>query len=329
MPPRIGLSAYSFPWRCGYAGAGTERVCTQPLGADDLVRLASSHGLGSAEIPISMLPDDPARLRALRARAEAAGMQLALDLAVPEVADLERAIPLAASLGARVLRVMISTTLEGARAQIPGGWDAQLALIIERLRQTQPLAAQHDVIVAPENHQDMTLADMLHLCDAVGGDHIGITLDAVNPLAVGEEPLRTARALGHRIANVHLKDYRIFPSSSGYRLVRCAIGDGVLDVPGLFAILAEQAPRATCHIELAAIQARHIRLLEDDWWHGFGPRDAREILPALRLVMLHVRPADEDWRTPWERGANAEALGRYETEQLEQTAAYLRTIGAL
>lgn len=324
-PSRIGLAAYSFPWRCGFAGQGTERVCRSPLGADQLIKLAADYGLGTVELPLAILPDlEPATLAALRARASALGLVFVCDSGVVDIATLERHIPAAAALGARTLRVVLSGILEGARASFPGGWDAHLQEMIACLRHLRPLAERHGVVIAPENHQDATSEDLVRICEEVGGDCIGVTLDAVNPLAVGEEPLAFARALGSRIANVHLKDYLIYPSPSGYRLVRCALGEGVLDLPGLFALLAEVSPAATCNIELAALHARHIRLLEDDWWDGFGPRDVRKVVPALRLAIRNARPSDEDWRTPWERGMGPDALEAYEDGQMDQSIEYLK-----
>jgi sugar phosphate isomerase/epimerase len=326
----IGLAAYSLPWRCGFAGAGTPRACPAPLDAYGLLDMAAAHGLSTVELPIgALLPDlEGATLAAFKARADALGLGIVADFGVVDVPALERLIPAAASLGARTLRVMLSTILEGARAGVPGGWEAHLAGKIAELKRLRPLAEAHGVTLAPENHQDATSDDLLRVCEEVGGDHIGVTLDAVNPLAVGEAPLVFARKLGARIVDVHLKDYHVYPTGSGYRLVRCPLGEGVLDLPGLFALLAEVAPHATCNIELAALHARHIRLLEDAWWASFPARDVRDVLPALRLAALHGRPAAEEWRTPWERECDAGELAAYEEEQVAASVAYLRGLGA-
>lgn len=325
----VGLAAYGLPWRCGFAGAGTPRACGVPLGAYGLLELAAAHGLANVELPLGMLPDLEARtLAAFRSRADELGLGVVAASGVVALPELERLIPAAAALGARTLRVMLSSTLEGARHTIPGGWEAHLAEQIRRLRQLRPLAEAHDIVLAPENHQDATSDDLLRVCEEVGGAHIGVTLDAVNPLAVGEEPLAFARKLGPHIADVHLKDYTVHLTESGYRLARCPLGAGVLDLPGLFAILAEHAPHATCNIELAALHARHIRLLEDEWWAGFPPRDVRAALPALRFAIRHARPAGEEWRTPWELGADAAALAAYEEGQVAASVTFLRGLVA-
>jgi hypothetical protein len=149
----------------------------------------------------------------------------------------------------------------------------------------------------------------------------------VNSLAVAEDPMEYARRLGPLIKNVHLKDYRIYSTPQGYRLVRCAIGEGVLDVGALFSLLREIAPRATVAIELAALEARHVRFLEEGYWSGYPPRRIERVLPVLRTRESRSRPAGEEWRTPWELGAGPEELAAYEMTQFEDSVAFLRRSG--
>lgn len=324
----IGLAAYSFPWRCGFAGAGTPRVCPRPYDAHALLELAAYHNLATIEIPLDIIKDrTPAGLKEFRKRADSLGIRIVLDGAVISHEMLNELIPAAATLGAPVLRVMLSGMLEGARATFPGGWEAHLNRQIALLTQMRPLAEAHNVIIAPENHQDLDSQDLIRICDEVGGKHIGVTLDAVNPLAVAEEPIAFAQALGSRIVNVHLKDYFVYLTTEGYRLVRSTLGHGMLDVPALFAVLAEHAPTATCNIELAAINARHIRVLNPAWWQGYPRSYGLDTITALwQYLSGHVSPAADDWRTPWERDEDAISLGAYEESQFTNSVAYLRSL---
>ena len=324
----IGLAAYSFPWRCGFAGAGTDRVCARPYDAHALLELASYYNMATVEIPVDIIRDQSdTGLVEFRRRADSLGINIVVDGAVIDHALLTALLPKAAILGAKVVRVMLSGMLEGARATFPGGWDAHLARQIAVLKAFRTQAEHHDIVIAPENHQDLDSHDLIRMCDEVGGRHIGVTLDAVNPLAVAEEPIAFARALGSRIVNVHLKDYTIHLTNEGYRLVRCALGQGVLDVPALFAVMAEVAPQATCNIELAAINARHIRVWTPEWWQGYpSPYSPSTLQPLLAYLAQHVSSAAIDWRTPWEQGADAVSLGAYEESQCAQSVVYLRSL---
>jgi len=125
------------------------------------------------------------------------------------------------------------------------------------------------------------------------------------------------------LKNVHLKDYRMHRTAFGYRLVRCAVGDGVVDFPALFRLFAAEAPEATCSIELGATQARHIRLLEDEYWAEFEPRPISRLLPALRLLQQRGLPESEEWRTPHEQDAPDADRAVYERFEFERSVAYL------
>jgi sugar phosphate isomerase/epimerase len=325
----FGLAAYSFPYSCGFAQRDGRPASPEPFSAWDLIDLASEHGLSSVEIPLhGTLPDVSAetiaRLRAVLAERDLA---LVVDTGVVDVDSLRALLPLAKRAGARVVRATLSTILEGARAGLPGGWEAHMAEMRRRIVELRPDLAAHDLTLALENHQDATSDDLIALCEA-GGAHVGVTFDVVNPLAVGEEPFAFARKLGALIRNVHIKEYQIYATPSGYRLVRCAVGQGVIDWPAMLALLREVAPGAPRQIELAALYARHIRLLEDDWWAGFPPRDVREVVPALRLLTRRARPDGEPWQSPWEREAPVEEVGQWERDQFEASVRYLRSIGA-
>jgi 3-oxoisoapionate decarboxylase len=325
----FGLAAYSMPCSCGFVQRDGRPANATPLTAWDLIDFASEHGLSSIEIPLqSTLPDlSAATIDRLRALLAERGLALVVDTGVVDVAQLRATLPLAARAGAQVVRATLSTILEGARAGLPGGWDTYLDEMRRRVVALRPDLEAHDLTLALENHQDATSDDLIALCEA-GGERVGVTFDVVNPLAVGEEPFAFARKVGGRIRNVHIKEYQIYPTLSGYRLVRCAIGQGVIDWPAMLALLREVAPNARHQIELAALYARHIRLLEDDWWAGFPPRAAQGFVPALRLLARNARGADDPWQSPWERGASAEEVVAWEREQVEASVQYLRSIGA-
>jgi sugar phosphate isomerase/epimerase len=324
----FGVAAYSFPCGCGFLRREQPAPPGSTLDAWRLIELATTWNLSGVEIPLqSTLPDlEPTTIDRLRDTLAERGLSLLVDTGIVDVPTLAATFPLAKRAGAKVVRAVVSGILEGARATIPGGWDAHLAEIRRRVVELRPLLEEYDLTLALENHQDTTSDELLDLCEA-GGERVGITFDVVNPLAVGEEPFEFARKIGPRIRDVHIKDYVIYPTESGYRLVRAAVGQGVIDWAAMRALLAEVAPAAPQHIELAALYGRHIRLLEDQWWQAFPPRDVREVLPALRFAAHHARPADEPWQTPWERELPDAEVARWEMDQFEASVKHLRSLG--
>ncbi|GAB4445704.1 MAG: sugar phosphate isomerase/epimerase [Chloroflexi bacterium OHK40] len=326
----IGLSALSFSYRCGLVGRDTARVVSRPLLAEDLIALAARAGLRAIELPLALIPDtSPEALAALRARLTECGLLPIIDAEVVDVPALEVAIPVAAALGATTVRALASPVLEGNRGAFAHDWSGYLDTVIARLRAVRPLAEAHGVAVAVENHQDVTAAELLRIVETVGGPAIGVTFDPVNALVVAEDPLAALAALGPHIRNIHLADYLAYPSREGWRLVRCALGEGDLNLGRLFEQIAANAPEAPCQIELASHSARHVRILTDAWWRGYPPRDVRDLLPVLREFVAPCRSYDDDWRTPWERGAPEEQVSFYEDQQFASSLAYLRMVGVL
>jgi len=321
---------WGMTYTLGVQGTGTPRRHPAPLGADAFLDLAASLGLGRVELTAEYVDPAlaPARLAAFRARAEAAGVAITLSGpgldADGSAAALRRAFGAAEALGARHVRTTLSGILCGERRLLGGlgGWRAHLARMAGILREVAPEAERRGLRLAIENHQDATSWDLLELCEAAGSAAVGVNLDTGNPLAVGEDILAFARRILPRLVNVHLKDYRMFATGSGYRLVRCALGEGIVPFKELFGLFRER-PEATLSVELAALDNRHIRFLEDDWWEGIGPRDAREVLPVVRL--WRERAETGEYRTPWERGRDAELPG-YEMDQMIRSVRHVRSL---
>jgi sugar phosphate isomerase/epimerase len=321
----FGLSCYSFPFTCGFLKRDGKSACPTPMNGLNLVALAAQHGMTSVEFPLALIPDhSEAGMDRFGELLRSHGMTYVLDLPVLDVAEARRQLPLAKRAGAKVVRCMVSGFLEGARTVHIPDWSAHIAGMQTKLVAVRPLLDELDMLLAIENHQDVTSDDLTALCEA-GGPRAGVTLDVVNPLAVAEEPYDFARRIGPRIMNIHIKDYTLHPTPSGYNLARAGIGEGCIDWRKLLTLVREVAPNALWHIELAAANARHIRLYEDQWWRGYPPRDVRDMLSLFRFVAQHVHSADEPWQTPWELDAGAEECERYERNQLDRSVHHLKT----
>jgi sugar phosphate isomerase/epimerase len=322
---KLGVAAHGFGYLGGFVGAGSSRACPAPLDPYRLMDLAADSGLSGVEIPVEYLEgrsDD--ELARIRRNGQERGLHFVVDSGVVEEAGVREAIRKAKLLGAFTLRVTASNILCGDRRALASTWPGYMAEIADRLRAVSADAEEAGVDIAVENHQDLTSGELVHLCREVGSARVGVNLDAVNPLAVAEEPLEFALRVAPLIKHVHLKDYRVYKTPEGYRLVRCPIGAGVLDVRGLFAILSERAPGATVAIELAALEGRHVRFMEEGFWQGYPARRFEEVLPALRVREEKARPEGEEWRTPWELGADHRELSEYEMVQFRESVAFLR-----
>jgi sugar phosphate isomerase/epimerase len=315
----------------GAAGRGTPLVNPRPLDAWQFMDLAARWKLCSMELPLSAV-SPILDLAELRRFAQGAGEKSLKIVAagpnmVDQTQDMVKLLNACGEIGVGTLRCTLSKLLCGDRSPLGGyqGWRSYVDGIIKILGDLEPVAAKAKVKIAMENHQDADSDDLLRICKALESPWVGVTLDAGNPLSVGEDPLEFARLLLPYLANVHLKDYRMINTPQGYRLVHCAIGDGVVDFYGLFKILADR-PDLCRDIEMAAWNERHIKLLEAEYWRGYGERDVRRLVPVVRLWRERGEDA-EDWRTPLELGDTSKAAD-WEMDRLKRSVENLDRLGA-
>lgn len=295
----------------------------EPLTVRGLIDRARELGLGGVEPSARML--DGQDLEALGAYASGAGLFVVIDTGGYDPDKLAPVIKSAGRIGATTVRTVIGgARIGGDRRPLAGRWQPFLDCVLDGLRACVEVAEQAGVTLAVENHQDLASEELLWLHETIGSQHFGITLDTANPLATAEEPVDFFRRVAPVTKHVHLKDYQVWPSDEGYRLVRCAVGDGLTDFPTLLEILAAQAPAATMSLEIGALEARHIRVLADDFWPDYPPRTAAQLSAALRVVRTNERGGD--WRTPAERGEPAEEIAAYEEDQLVRSVRYLRSL---
>ncbi|MBV8443328.1 MAG: sugar phosphate isomerase/epimerase, partial [Hyphomicrobiales bacterium] len=154
----------------------------------------------------------------------------------------------------------------------------------------------------------------------------GVCLDTGNAFPVAESPLEFARRVAAHVVHVHLKDYRVQFTDEGFRLIRCAIGDGAVPFPAVLDVLAEPGPRLTAVLEPGALEARHVRWLTPQWWRFYPLKAAPDLAACLAAARVNRLAEDADARTPWECGEDG-AIAAYELVMIRRSADNMRAIG--
>ena len=317
---RIGLSVYGTTFSMGIHPA-SGRSAISPT---ELMDQALAAGLRGVELHVSLLEGHDVAAVAKYARER--GLFITLDTGGYDPSQLARDIELGARLGVETVRTVVGGAhFGGDRRPLAGRWQPFLQEVLAGLREATAVAQRAGVNLAVENHQDLASEELLWLCESIDSENFGINLDSGNPLATAEEPIDFFRRVAPYLKNVHLKDYWIYLSEEGYRLVRCPLGQGVIDFPALCKILSETCPDMTLSVELGALEARYTRVLADDFWPDYPPRSASQLARVLRLVQANAKPPG-DWRTPFERGESVEEIIAYENRQLAASLAYISTL---
>jgi sugar phosphate isomerase/epimerase len=234
---RAGISAIS-PWRDIVQACGVERAA-KLIRAHDMTVTGLCRG--------GMFP-----------AADAAGRRAALD-------DNRRAVDEAAAIGAQCLVLVVgglpkgSRDLADARRQVR---DGLLALLPHARQARVPLAIEplHPMYAADRACVN-TLAQANDLCGELG-DGAGVAVDSYHVWWDPDLARQIARA-GRNILAYHVNDW-LLPTTD-LLLDRGMMGDGVIDLRAIRAMVEAAGYRGHCEVEI---------LSAADWWK----RDPDEVL---------------------------------------------------
>jgi 3-oxoisoapionate decarboxylase len=324
---RIGLNPYGFAHAAGLQGLGTPRVNPDGFGLHGFIAIARDLGAKCLEFDgrwLAPLKDD--ELAQLGASLPDVPRICSYWLRHEPGETLAEPIRAVRAIGGSTIRLHLTPVLEGARARQGAQWDAMVRHARATLNREARRAAEAGLIIAIENHQDLGSEELLAFADEAG-DNVGLAFDTGNAFAVAEDPVAFVRRTAHRIRHVHLKDYVSQFTPEGFRLVRCAIGDGCVPLEELAALLAATGPPLTASIEVGALDARHVRVFAPDWWERYPPRPAAELQTVLERLRTRRLDDNADYRTPWERLEPAATVVAYELRQLHASVENLRRLG--
>jgi 3-oxoisoapionate decarboxylase len=325
---RVGLNPYGLSYTVGLHQTASPRAAPAPLGLSGFVDLAREMSARCIELDGRWLaPMTDLDLAQVGDSLRRSGMTVVCSgwLLQQPGETLAGAIRCSSGIGASLLRLHLTPVLEGARTGLGARWEQMVAHARATLNVEARRAADAGIPLAIENHQDLTSEELIAIADEAG-ENVGLVLDTGNPFAVGEDPLAFVRRAVHRIRHVHLKDYVAQFTPEGYRLVRCAVGDGCVPLEEIAAALPSGL---TASIEPGALEARHIRLFTSEWWTRYPPRQASELATALARLHRRRLADDLEWRTPWERGIVGQALVDYEMAQMRRSVENLRAMGLM
>ena len=324
---RTGINPYGLTYYLGIQAMGTPRANPKGTGLEGFIALAVELGGKTLEIWENWLaPMSDAELQALRQRLHDLDLLPVISSGLQH-GNFDNCVRVAEALGATIIRFAMTPILCGDRYAAGPRWQELIDSVHTKLSDYAPRALAKGLTIVIENHQDFTSRELVGFCEKYGPS-VRIVFDTGNTFPVAEAPLDFTRVIAPYVAHVHLKDYNAQWTDEGYRLVRCAIGDGAVPFAELLAILAQHHKSLTAVLEPGALDVRHVRLFTADWWKGYAPKSAEELAACLKAARRNRLADDADYRTPWERGADDE-LVQYELNMIRRSAANMRALGLM
>jgi 3-oxoisoapionate decarboxylase len=326
MTISLGLNPYGLTYHLGLQGKGSPRANPDGKGLEGFIAVAIELKAKVLEIFDPWLAElSDAAMIDLKKRLSDHSMTPVISAGLNMMGPIESALRSARLLDAKVIRLGLSPVLEGSRNAWGLKWFELQASIREGLGKYAPIAEAEGRILAIENHQDFGSAELVDFCQEFG-PAMGITIDMGNTFPVGEAPMDFVRVVAPLVRHVHLKDYRVQFTDEGYRLIRCAIGDGTVPIRAMLDEIGKYHAHINAVLEPGALEARHIRFLKPEWWQGYRPMDAKAFAAALAAARVNPLSDDADYRTPWERQADNEIVD-YELTMIRRSAANMGALG--
>lgn len=155
-----------------------------------------------------------------------------------EFKEMIKAFDQAAAIGADVMRIVGSSfTFRFENHQ------EQIDRLVDMLKEAVPVAKDHNIKMAVENHIDFTADECVQLLERVGTDWLGINFDTGNFARLLDDPVEGMRKLAPYVLATHIKDLKVAAPDravTDWCFFACTpVGDGFIDNLALARLLNE------------------------------------------------------------------------------------------
>ena len=180
------------------------------------------------------------------------GLYLELGCGGFDHARLARRLVVGSEVGARLVRTFIGAE----RHKYPEEQrDSLIRHAIENFKRLAEVAEHVGVVLALENHGDLTSHEVIDILSEVDSPFIRAYLDTGNCLRVWEDPVDCAVNLVPFASGAHLKDWKHWWEDGVFRSQGCVFGLGDARVAQAYRILREGNPTMPITLEIMTASA--------------------------------------------------------------------------
>ena len=289
------LDAQSQPMLKNMGGEGPGFGHRNRAGGFDILEHCRSLGLGVVRLGVPR--GGPEAVRAVRQKLDAYGMRCIVSVAPPRsdeaVSAYEASIAAARELGAITTQSSFTArryeefdTFEAFRTSFEAHKKS-----VER---AEPILRKHKMKLAIENHKGWRAAEHAAWVKQIGSEYVGVCYDFGNNIALCEPPEETYRLLAPLTFYVSFKDMAVAPYEEGFLLSEVALGDGILDIPGMVKGLQQRDTNMIFALEMITREPLKIPVFTKKYWTTFddshSPLPGRDLARVLEIVRSAKRP---------------------------------------
>jgi sugar phosphate isomerase/epimerase len=261
--------------------------------ADPLNFLAFCHERGAAGVQMPIGLRDSEYRKKLRSKIDELGMYLEGSIRMPKgKADAERfeeEMRTAKEAGATVVRTVM---LGGRRYEVfkkAEEYPAFKERSWQSLQLAEPIVARLKMRLAVENHKDYRAAELVDVMRRLASEHVGVTVDTGNNIALLDDPMETVKALAPFAFSCHFKDMAVEERDDGFLLAEVPLGTGFLDLPAIVQTLRQANRDIRFNLEMMTRDPLVIPCMTDGYWATFADVPGRDLARTLAMVRKHAR----------------------------------------
>lgn len=284
-----GIEAQALPMLKNMGGEGPGFANRSRAGGFNI--LEHCHDLGLGAVRLNVPQGGPDAVRAVRQKLDAYGMRCIVSVAPPRtdaaVGAYDAAIAAARELGA----VTTQASFTQRRYEEFDSFEAFRASFEahkKSVERAEPILRKHKMKLAIENHKGWRGAEHAEWVKKVGSEYVGVCYDFGNNIALCEDPAETYRLLAPLTFYVSFKDMAVARYEDGFLLSEVALGEGMLDIPGMVKGLQQRDPNMIFALEMITRAPLKIPVFTKKYWTTFddaySPLPGRDLARILELV---------------------------------------------
>jgi sugar phosphate isomerase/epimerase len=223
----------------------------------DFLKRAKRLGVAGVSLESCFLPSDDDFFRRLRDVLDDYGFERVWAWGHPNglrsgtdheaARDLVAHLEHARAIGAGVMRIV-----GGSRRTRPASFTQHRRRLGGMLKKLLPAAEDHGVVMAIENHIDLTADEMVDLIGTLNSPWVGVCLDTGNNLRLHEDPLIVAAKLAPLARATHVKDIGVRPGDPKDFAFwpSVPLGKGLVDIARVIELLRKADYKGLLAIEV-------------------------------------------------------------------------------
>lgn len=175
----------------------------------------------------------------------------------------------------------------------------------------EPVARRLRVRLGIENHKDFQAAELAEMLGKISSPHLGACVDTGNSIALLEDPVQVVETLAPYAVTTHIKDMAVQETPVGFLLSEVPLGQGMLDLPRLFALFEKHNPEIGYHLEMITRDPLDIPCLKPGYWATFPTKPGTDLARTLTMVREHAAA-----KLPKTSGRSTEEVLAFEEENI-------------